>query len=180
MIVLQDWSKASSDTWKANTITVDGTYVETAWEVSGIEGWNRCSCGWSLPPFLHNQCIKIMDRFQFFPLHGSGHLFPFLVLFPGLATNLNSAVFTTITHGYLGEGSLPPLYIWHFVLGASWVDRGGWRRLGVKVWLEEEKEKKKCVITEKNRKQWMLTPEWILHTLRRVPRWPGLCEREPS
>lgn len=42
----------------------------------------------------------------------------------------------TLIHGCLGEGSLPPLYIWHFILAASWVDSSLW-----KGWLEEEDEK---------------------------------------
>lgn len=100
MIELQNWSKVSSGTWKANTIKGASTCTETA--LRSFWHWKMKSMlTWVILPFLHNQCIETVNTDSRFFLCTVLDI-SFLVLFPGLATNLNSAVFTTLTHGTLG------------------------------------------------------------------------------
>lgn len=100
MIELQNWSKVSSGTWKANTIKGASTYTETT--LRSFWHWKMKSMlTWMILPFLHNQCIEIANTASRFFFCMALDI-SFLVLFPVLATNLNSAVFTTLTHGTLG------------------------------------------------------------------------------
>lgn len=176
MIALQDRSRASSPTWKADTMGCQCLL----WDCFG-KFWHwklELMLTWMGLPFLQNWCIKIVDR-DSSSFHGMALDISFLsqYYFLGWPPILILQCWQHWLMGYLGEDLVPSLNTWHFILAASWVDTSLWkegldsrgRGGGKSVALQKLTESSDCQYQHDS-----FTP------LRSIPWWPGPGERATS